>query len=70
MKRTLMAIAAAGIAMTLIPTEASAWICRADSPSAYGWGSHRSRARAVRIAIVQCAARTPRYQVCYLSWCR
>jgi hypothetical protein len=70
MKRTLLAMIAAGVTMTLIPTEASAWICRADSYSAYGWGSSRSRARAARIAIVQCAARTPRYQVCRLSWCR
>jgi len=70
MKRTLMAAVAAGIVMILIPTEASAWICRADSSSAYGWGSSPSRNRAARIAIVQCAARTPRWQACYLSWCR
>ena len=66
----ILAIAAVGVTMALVPTEASAWYCRADSPSAYGWGSSGSRGRAARIAIRQCAVRTPRWQVCYLSWCR
>jgi len=52
------------------PTEAAAWYCRADSPSAYGWGRHLYRHRAVRIALYQCSIRTPRYETCYISWCR
>jgi hypothetical protein len=66
----ILAFAAVGFMMALVPTEASAWICRADSASAYGWGSHGYRGRAARIAMVNCVARTPRHQVCYLSWCR
>jgi hypothetical protein len=67
-KLKLMLIAGA-LAVILIPTEASAWYCRADSPSAYGWGSSSSRRVAVRRALAECAVRTPRYQTCRISYC-
>jgi len=70
MKRITIMIAAAALMMTLIPTQASAWYCRADSPSASGWGSSPSRGRAAEIAIRQCAVRTPQWQVCQISRCR
>jgi len=70
MKYTLLAMAVVGAALTMSPTEAAAWYCRADSPSAYGWGRHLYRHRAVRIALYQCSIRTPRYETCYISWCR
>jgi len=70
MRKTLLAMSAVGFILTLVPTEASAWVCRADSASAYGWGSHAYRGPAVRRALAECAIRTPRGQTCYLSWCR
>jgi hypothetical protein len=60
----------AGTLSVVAPTEANAWVCRADSPSAYGWWTAPSLARARRQALRQCAIRTPRWQTCYISWCR
>jgi hypothetical protein len=66
----LKAILAAGaFALVLVPTQASAWYCRADSPSAYGWGENYSRAAAARRALRECARRTPRYQTCRITYC-
>jgi hypothetical protein len=70
MRKTLLAMSAVGFILTLVPTEASAWVCRADSASAYGWGSNYYRGRAVSRALYECSIRTPRGQTCYLSWCR
>jgi hypothetical protein len=60
---------AGALAVILIPTEASAWYCRADSPSAYGWGRNDSRSAAIRRALRECAVRTPRGQVCRITYC-
>ena len=60
MKKSLLAMSAAGLVLALVPTQASAWVCRADSANAYGWGSHAYRHRAARIALYQCSIRTPR----------
>jgi hypothetical protein len=76
MKRLLTAkffaatIALAGTMTVVAPTEANAWACRADSRSAYGWATSPSLRRARYRALRQCAVRTPRYQTCYISWCR
>jgi hypothetical protein len=56
--------------LALVPTEASAWYCRARSPNAWGWGTSPNIGRAKYIALKQCAVRTPRYQTCYISYCR
>ncbi len=57
-------------ALMLIPMEASAWSCRADSPSAYGWSSnYYSLNAARRRALNECAVRTPRGQVCRITYC-
>jgi hypothetical protein len=52
------------------PSQALAWYCHATSPAAYGWGSHGNRSVAVRRALAECAVRTPRYQTCYIRYCR
>lgn len=59
------------IAFALIPSPASAWNCGARSPTgAWGWGYSVSLYRAKRIALVNCAVRTPRGYTCYVSRCR
>jgi len=68
-KFAVMAAAAAGL-LVMIPGEALAWYCVAGSPSATGWANSGSRNYAVRRALRECAARTPRYQTCYLRYCR
>jgi hypothetical protein len=70
MKHLLAVFAVAGLLIALVPDSAYAWYCRADSPRAYGWGRAGSLYRAKRIALYQCAIRTPRWQTCYISWCR
>jgi hypothetical protein len=51
-------------------TEASAWYCRAASPSASGWATRGWVDAAKRAALHQCAVRTPRDQTCYIRYCR
>jgi hypothetical protein len=46
-----------------------AWYCFASSPSASGWATG-SRSYATARALAECAARTPRYQTCYIRYCR
>lgn len=58
-------------ALAMSSSEASAWYCRATSGSgAWGWGSSASLYRAQRIALYQCAIRTPRGYVCRIRYCR
>ena len=77
MKRLLLAakcfavtIALAGTMTIVAPSEANAWVCRADSGRAYGWGRSPSLSRARYRALAECSVRTPRSQTCYISWCR
>jgi hypothetical protein len=69
MKKWFLMVALAGSAMAMASTEASAWYCRADSPSAYGWATRYSLWAAKRRALYECAIRTPRYQTCYITSC-
>jgi hypothetical protein len=69
MKAVLASIVIAASLLALAPTEASAWYCRARSPSASGWGRSDSLSRARSIALVECAAITPRRQVCRIIGC-
>ncbi len=69
MRSALAALFAVGM-LALMSSDASAWYCRAESPSAYGWGSSDSRGVARRRALYECARRTPRYQTCYIVYCR
>jgi hypothetical protein len=70
MTKFLASVLIAGSVIALIPTEASAWYCRARSPSAWGWGRSDWVGQAKRIALDECAARTPRYETCYIRFCR
>ncbi len=68
MRSILASLIIAAAAMTFLSSEASAWYCRADSPSAYGWGTGGYN-YARRRALAECAVRTPRYQTCYITSC-
>jgi hypothetical protein len=66
----LVVLSAAG-AMLAMSSSAFAYKCQANSPSAWGQGWHtNSIAYARDRALVECAARTPRGQMCYIRWCR
>ena len=58
-------------AMTFGSSEAAAWTCGASSATGgWGLGWAPSLYRAKRIALVKCAAHTPRGHMCYLVRCR
>ena len=48
-----------------VTTANAAW-CRAESPSAWGQGVANTVAQACKIALYQCAIRTPGNQTCYV----
>jgi hypothetical protein len=57
-------------AMLAGSTDAFAFYCRATSATgAWGWGQSASLYRAERIALANCAIRTPRGYVCRLRRC-
>jgi hypothetical protein len=68
-KMKLIIASAALLASAVLPSAAFACYCQASSPYAYGWGSAYSCKTATRIALRQCAIRTPRGSWCYLSFC-
>jgi hypothetical protein len=74
MKRAMgiltVALAIAGGVVVVTPTAANAWVCRADSRTAWGWARHPNLAVARYRALRQCAARTSRRRTCYITWCR
>jgi hypothetical protein len=71
MKHVLCAAAFALGMLALVSSEASAWVCRADSRTgAFGWGSSASLRAARSRALWECARRTPRGYTCYLTGCR
>jgi hypothetical protein len=71
MKKKIAGMAFAALALaTLIPSEAFAWYCFASSRAASGWATSGSRRWAIRHALRECAIRTPRWQTCYLRYCR
>jgi hypothetical protein len=55
--------------VALSATAASAWVCYARSPVAYGWGSSGYLGSAKLIALRECAVRTPRGMVCVITSC-
>ena len=67
---TVLGVLVGGATLVGAPTEANAWYCRAESPSAYGWARNDSLSAARRRALRECAVRTPRYQTCYIRYCR
>jgi hypothetical protein len=69
-KSVLLAVFLSAAAVMFMPSEASAWVCTANSPSAWGKGWHNySLGYARRRALAECAARTPRWQTCYITSC-
>ncbi len=57
--------------LALSSTEASAWYCRASSPTGtWGWGRSFNLYQARAIALNQCSVRTPYGYACYLRFCR
>jgi hypothetical protein len=72
MKYLVATIAIAAAMLAFAPTEASAWACRAGSPTgSYGVGWHNySLGYAKRRALLECAARTPRGYTCFITGCR
>jgi hypothetical protein len=71
-KGRLASIAAAGAALAVSSSDASAWVCYArDTTGATGWGSHNcSLAYARRRALFECSVRTPRRARCFITGCR
>ena len=70
MRRIALLIAAATL-LALIPTDASAWYCRASSATGAwgaGWAGYRNVAN--QIALTNCAVRTPRGVMCWTNFCR
>jgi hypothetical protein len=66
-----LAVAAIGMAaMAMSPSEAAAWTCGARSATgAWGVGWSGSLNQARRIALYQCAVRTPRGYYCRITAC-
>ena len=59
------------VAISLVPTAASAeWYCKAQARTgAWGEGWAPGIAAAKKLALVQCAVRTPRRNVCVITAC-
>lgn len=69
--KLLAALALGMFLLPFTPTEASAWICYARSPTgSWGWGSSHSLSVARRRALAECAIRTPRGYWCRITSCR
>ena len=71
MKSALLATLMGGFLLALAPAPASAYYCRASSPTgSWGEGWHNySLGYARRRALNECAIRTPRRFTCYLNYC-
>jgi hypothetical protein len=71
MKIIAASLLIAGSMLLMFSSQASAWYCEARSATgASGWAAHYSLARAKRNALYQCARRTPRGYMCYVTGCR
>jgi hypothetical protein len=66
-KIVLATTVAASVALSA--NAASAFVCYAYSPVAYGWGSSGYLGTAKVIALRECAVRTPRGMVCVVRSC-
>ncbi|HXQ46276.1 MAG TPA: hypothetical protein VN806_06640 [Caulobacteraceae bacterium] len=69
MKRVIIG---AAVALTTVFSVSAAYahVCYAHSRVAYGWGSSPYLGTAKVIALRECAVRTPRGLVCYITSCR
>lgn len=70
MTKTTAAAAIAILTMAAAPSQAAAWTCGARSATgSWGLGWSGSLYRAKRVALYQCAARTPRGHWCRITYC-
>jgi hypothetical protein len=70
MKNVVTFLVIVGSLLLTLSSQASAWYCVARSTTgASGWATHYSLARAQRNALYQCARRTPRGYMCYVTGC-
>jgi hypothetical protein len=70
MKILLTLTAVTLTALAAVPTEVSAWYCRATSTNgAWGWGTSSNVYDARVRALYECAVRTPRNHTCYIRYC-
>lgn len=80
MKKIIAALSAAALTTVAIgssmlvgaaPAKAQAYtgriLCLAASQSAYGYGAHVNSETACRMALYQCASRTPYGDTCYIT---
>jgi hypothetical protein len=71
MKSLIATSVMAAIIMFAGASQASAWYCQANGTTgASGWGRSSSLAAAQQRALAECAVRTPRGYMCYVSFCR
>lgn len=63
-------LAAAALFSTLSTASAAQWYCTAHSGKASGWGKSSSLGEAKRIALNECAVRTPQGRYCRITGCR
>ena len=68
MKYLLLA-AGTCLAVAAMPTDASAYYCRAKSANASSWGRSGDLAVARRLALVECAIRTAKENTCFITYC-
>ena len=66
MKKVLSALALTVACLTPLAAQA-AWVAEATSPSAWGKGYSYDKLIAIRIALRECAIRTPNTQTCYVQ---
>lgn len=70
--RTLLLSLVALVVVSVLPTAASAeWYCMARSPTgAWGEGWAPAQLTAKKLALAECAVRTPRNSVCVVTACK
>jgi hypothetical protein len=68
----IIATALIAFAVSMCATvPAEAWYCQASGTTgATGWGTAGRMSIASRIALRQCAIRTPRWGRCFIDFCR
>jgi hypothetical protein len=68
--RKILPFIAALVILAIVPTEASAWYCRATSATgSWGWGRAFFRGVAAGKALANYSVNTPRGFICYLRYC-
>jgi hypothetical protein len=69
MGRIIASLVVAAALLSLAPSDASAWVCRATGVGSGGWGRSVSIIDAKLWALRSCEHRSP-VPICTLLWCR